>query len=356
MNDKIVKYTALNEELSIHPRTRIEHVLVNQSPIDIHGPSHFSARQNFFTFDYIGLWYTSPASVKYLYTLEGHDLDWKESSDHLAIYSNLKPGKYRFLVKASENKFFYDEPLAEYAFEIEKPFWQKLWFIGLAVALGIGLVYLFMKSREARLRRIEVLNKEKIESQLRAIKAQINPHFLFNSFNTLITIIDENTDNPDLPIEYVQRLADFYRSILQYREEEAISIPEEINLVKNYYYLLQHRYGNNLVMDVQINHEEGLVPPLTLQMLVENAVKHNIISKARPLTIRIYRSQDDYLVVENNLQRKLEEVPSTRFGLQSIVNRYELITERKVLIESAEDIFKVSIPIIKNGEDANRNY
>ena len=344
---EIVKYSKPNETLIIHPRTRIEHVVVNQKPIDFHSQTRFPAHQNFFAFDYVGLWYTSPASVKYLYTLEGHDLNWKESSDHLAIYSNLKPGKYTFRVKASENRFFYDEPLAEYVFEIRKPFWQKWWFIGLMIAVGVLLVYWYVKNREARLRRIELLNKEKIESQFRALKAQINPHFLFNSFNTLITIIDEHTGNPEVPIEYVQKLADFYRSILQYREEETISIPEEIHLVKDYFYLLQRRYGNNLKLEVDIAGPNGFIPPLTLQMLVENAVKHNIISKSKPLTIRIYTVDNTWIVVENNLQKKLSDAPSTKFGLQSIINRYAMIANLKVLVEETDQVYRVSIPIIK---------
>jgi LytS/YehU family sensor histidine kinase len=250
-------------------------------------------------------------------------------------------------VKASENKSFYDEPLAEYAFEIRKPLWQTAWFILLATILTVGLIYLFMKNREKRLRRIEELDKEKVESQLRALKAQINPHFLFNSFNTLITIIDENSGNPEIPIEYVQKLADFYRSILQYREEDAISVPEEVELVKNYYYLLRHRYGDNLILQVDMNGMQGYIPPLTLQMLVENAVKHNIISKSKPLIITIRNEGEEYVVVENNLQRKLSDAPSTKFGLQNIVNRYELISHKKVLIEETKEMFKVSIPVIK---------
>lgn len=350
MENKIVKYTSLYEELSIHPRTWIAHIAVNQEPIDMHGVSTFPAGKNFFTFDYVGLWYTSPQSVKYLYTLEGHDLDWKESADHLAIYSNLKPGKYTFKVRASENRFFYDEPLAEYSFEIRKPFWQTVWFLACVLVVTGGLFYLFMKNREARLKRIEALNKEKIESQLRALKAQINPHFLFNSFNTLITIIDENTDNPEIPIEYVEKLADFYRSILLYREEEEIPMPEEIQMVQNYYYLLQKRYGENLILDIRIDGVEGLLPPLVLQMLVENAVKHNVISKSKPLTIRIYTENNSRLIVENNIQKKVASDTSTRFGLQNIVKRYEFITDKEVVIEETEAYFRVSLPIIQRGE------
>lgn len=345
--NKIVRYTTLADTLSIHPRTWIAQVSVNQQPVDHYTDRVFPASQNFFAFEYVGLWYTSPHSVKYLYTLEGHDVNWKESSDPVAIYSNLKPGKYTFKVRASENRFFYDEPLAVYEFEIRPPFWLTPWFIALVVALVGGLLYAYMKSREARLKRIEQLNKEKVESQLRALKAQINPHFLFNSFNTLITIIDENTGNPDVPIEYVEKLADFYRSILQYREEEAISIPEEIQLVKNYYYLLQKRYGDNLKLDIQIDSMQGFLPPLVLQMLVENAVKHNVISKSMPLTIRIFADGKDILVVENNVQKKVSDVASTRFGLQSVFRRYQLISDQSVTVEEANGTFKVSLPIIQ---------
>jgi LytS/YehU family sensor histidine kinase len=102
-----------------------------------------------------------------------------------------------------------------------------------------------------------------------------------------------------------------------------------------------------MILEVDIDGLIGFVPPLTLQMLVENAVKHNVISKSRPLTIRIYGEENTYVIVENNVQKKLSEVPSTKFGLQSIINRYDMISDKKVIVQETSDTFRVSIPIIK---------
>ncbi|MCB9040652.1 MAG: histidine kinase [Lewinellaceae bacterium] len=156
------------------------------------------------------------------------------------------------------------------------------------------------------------------------MKSQINPHFLFNSFNTLITIIEEN---PEIAVEFVEKLSDFYRSILQYREMEVISLREEVVLVQNYAFLLKKRFGDSLSLTVHHNEEQAYIAPLTLQILVENAVKHNIISKSRPLNIEICAG-GEYITVRNNLQKKIAMELSTGFGLQSIVNRYALLVDR----------------------------
>ena len=349
----IIKYHAPRKAPSIHPQTQITRVSVFLDPIDSHTKTVFPHRENYISFDYVGLWYTSPNSVKYLYTLEGYDLDWKESRDQFASYSSLPPGEYTFKVKASENTFFHDEPIASYQFRIKKPVWQQIWFLTLLILALSGLMYMVMRFREKRSERQALLKKEKIESQFLALKAQINPHFLFNSFNTLITIIEEN---PDIAVEYVENLADFYRSILQYREQETISIQEEINLVESYCFLLEKRYGKNFNLNIQINGSQSSIPPLTLQMLVENAVKHNIISKSKPLTVDISIDSNEYLTVKNNKQKKLTAVSSTHFGLQSIINRYQLLSDKKVQIEDSSTHFKVSVPLIKTKSHANSHH
>ncbi|MBP8086141.1 MAG: histidine kinase, partial [Saprospiraceae bacterium] len=195
--NKIFKYYSPKNKLSIHPRTQLTAVSVFDKEVDFSTENHFSHGQNYISFSYVGLWYTSPSSVKYLYKLDGYDLQWKESKDNTASYSNLAPGDYTFSVKASENNFFLDEPIASYSFSIAKPFWRKFWFIGLMTFFSIAALYWLIKSRERRSGRQALLKKDMIESQLSALKAQINPHFLFNSFNTLITIIDENPMKPE---------------------------------------------------------------------------------------------------------------------------------------------------------------
>jgi ligand-binding sensor domain-containing protein len=343
----IFKYYAPQHELSIHPRTQLTEIRVFDRSVDFTTEHQFTHAQNYFTFHYVGLWYTSPSSVKYLYKLEGYDLQWKESKDNAASYSNLPPGDYTFSVKASENRFFLDEPVATYSFSISKPFWKTYWFISVLTLIGFAGLMWLVKAREKRSERQALHKRDIIESQLSTLKAQINPHFLFNSFNTLITVIDENPMKPEVAIEYVEKLSDFYRSILQYREQDSITLEEEWELVQNYIYLLEKRYGHNLRLHMDPPPKEGYIVPLTLQMLVENAVKHNVISEKYPLDLFITADPDEYVTVSNTLQPKANPEPSTQFGLDSIARRYQLLTERPVIIEKREHDFRVRIPFIK---------
>jgi ligand-binding sensor domain-containing protein len=346
----IIKYFSTQLPLSIDPRTQLTRVSVFDKAIDFSTQQYFPYSQNYFTFDYVGLWYISPSSVKYSYKLENYDRQWKESKDNMASYSNLPPGSYTFKVMASENNFFLNEPTDSYSFTIGKPFWRRYWFIGLMVVCITGALYWLVKTREKRSGRQAIIKRDMIESQLSALKAQINPHFLFNSFNTLITIIDENSMNPEVAIEYVEKLSDFYRSILQYREQESISLEEEWELVQNFVYLLEKRYGTNLRLYMDAPPKDAYILPLTLQMLVENAVKHNVISEKYPLDLYITIEGGDCVVVKNSMQPKSKAEPSTQFGLQSIIKRYQLLSDQKVIVESNSDYFKVCIPIIKKSD------
>ncbi len=344
---RIIKYTVLDEPLSIHPRTLIKNVAVFLDPVNPNDDNYFRHNQNHLSFEYIGLWYTDPATVLYRYKLDGYDLDWKRSKDRQASYSNLPPGAYRFMIQSTENEqFIHSEPIEYYAFTITSPIWQRWWFVVLSVIILGLVIWWMMRYRDEQLQKSANLKKEMIQSQFEALKSQINPHFLFNNFNTLITIIDEN---PKLAVQYVEQLADFYRSILQYREKDLITLKEEIELVENYSFLLKKRFGNNLKLDIRTNGTQAYVAPLTLQMLIENAVKHNTISSSKPLHITISSENDNYISIANNLQKKIGVTPqrSTGFGLQSIINRYDLLSDKKVRIDQSATRFKVSIPIIK---------
>lgn len=344
--NRLVKYTALQENLCIHPRTSINRVAVFLEGVDFRQRRSFAYDENNLIFEYVGLWYSDPSAVRYRYRLEGFDLDWIYSRDRQANYSNLPPGTYTFKVAATENEAFDDEPVQAYSFVVRAPYWRQWWFILLCILLAATASAWLIRQRDKRLERESTLKREKIESQFEALKSQINPHFLFNSFNTLITIIEED---PGTAVEFVEKLSDFYRSILQYREMEVISLQEEVELVQNYAFLLQKRFGDSLALQVHNADEQAFIAPLTLQILVENAVKHNIISKSRPLNIEV-RVEDGYITVANNLQKKVAMGASTGFGLQSVVTRYALLIDKAVRIEENEQYFSVSIPIIKNGK------
>ncbi len=343
----IFKCHSPKQKLSIHPKTQITSVTVFDKQVNFATKFNFSHAQNYIAFHYVGLWYTSPSAVKYLYKLDGYDRQWKESKDNIASYSNLTSGNYTFLVKASENNLFHDEPTATYSFTIAKPIWEEIWFVSLFALCTMMGFYWLVKSREKRSARQAILRKDMIESQLNTLKAQINPHFLFNSFNTLITIIDENPMKPELAVKYVEKLSDFYRSILQYREHEVITLSEEWGLVHNYVYLLRERYGDNLRLHFDTPPKDAYIMPLTLQMLVENAVKHNVISDQYPLDLYITVEAEEYVTVKNTLQPKSMSEPSTQFGLSTISRRYQLLTDKKVIVKKNTDTFVVQVPIIK---------
>ncbi|MBK6987505.1 MAG: histidine kinase [Bacteroidetes bacterium] len=175
----------------------------------------------------------------------------------------------------------------EYRFVISPPFWQTWWFrTSVAIVTAILLV-LIIRRRETRLRKLDLLQREKIEFQFETLKNQVNPHFLFNSFNTLVNVIETE---PKLAVEYVQKLSEFFRSIVNYRDKNLIYLNEEISLLQNYIYIQRERYGENLKIVIDLKKETlstFAIPPLTLQLLAENALKHNAISKETPLEIRL---------------------------------------------------------------------
>jgi LytS/YehU family sensor histidine kinase len=194
------------------------------------------------------------------------------------------------------------------------------------------------------LTKTEKLEKENIKSQYETLKSQINPHFLFNNLNTLASLIEEN---PKMAVDYVQKTADYYRSILFLKDKEIITIEEELELIRTFFKLQSNRYGDNLKYTINIpaNQLHNFVAPLTLQMLVENAIKHNIISRDKPLIINIL-TKDDSIVVSNNFQKRDLDQASNKLGLKNICDRYSFLTSKKVEIIENTSNFTVSIPIL----------
>lgn len=341
---RVVRYTPLPEHYRTQAHIKLDQVSVFLEPIPFWRRSIFRYNENNIIFSFTGIWFTDPEAVRYRYQMEGFNTQWIETADQRAVFANLPPGDYTFRVAAITGPGPHAEPALQYRFRIRKPLWEQWWF-GLLVIMALGgLAYWLLRQRDARLQREAWLKKEMVESQYEALKSQINPHFLFNSFNTLVGIIEEN---PGRAVEYVEKLSDFYRSILQYREQDLIPLSEELRLVADYVYILQNRYGDHIRLRADVAAEGFGVAPLALQMLVENAVKHNVISKEHPLEIRISRTEDDYLTVYNSRQPKLNvHERSTGFGLQSIRHRYALLTDRPVRVSNGERHFQVDIPLL----------
>ncbi|MGC4041575.1 MAG: histidine kinase [Flavobacterium sp.] len=181
-------------------------------------------------------------------------------------------------------------------------------------------------------------------AQFESLKNQIDPHFLFNSLNVLSSLIEENPDNAQ---RFTTSLSKIYRYVLEQKDKELVSVSEELAFAKTYMNLLKMRFENSITYEVpaDFDNADAKVVPLSLQLLLENTIKHNVVSEQKPLHIKIY-IENNYLIVENNLQKKEVLQDRKGVGLQNIVNRYGLISERKMLIEQNDNYFKVKIPIL----------
>ena len=304
----------------------------------------FTYDKNTLAFDFFGLWYTAPDKVRCRYQLEGYDPGWSENKNQRVIYSKLAPGNYSFRVAASASDDWTGASIKSYNFSIASPIWQRWWFILLALGAGILLVSYLIRRRDRQLRRESLLEKQRIESQYEALKSQINPHFLFNSFNTLVAMIEEA---PADAVTYTEKLSNLFRNVLQYRDQETIPIKEELDLLADYLFLLDKRFGSKLDVTIQLDGKTGFIVPLSLQFLMENAIKHNIVSMRRPLHVRISASKNGkHICVHNPIQLKLRKEPSTGFGLLSLKERYALLTRDKMIIQETEEDFRVCIPIL----------
>ncbi|MCF8364177.1 MAG: histidine kinase [Bacteroidales bacterium] len=197
---------------------------------------------------------------------------------------------------------------------------------------------------------IERFKKANLETQFEMLRTQVNPHFLFNSLNTLSSLIYENQDTAS---NYVREMSSVYRYILENRKADIVSLLEELSFTKSYVYMLSLRFENKIKFELNIDprFNNKMVAPLTLQILIENAVKHNVVSQRKPLAIEIFTRNDNTLLVKNNLQPKANNSYSTGIGLDNIKNRLEMLTDRKMVVEKTENEFIVTIPLL----DAKEN-
>lgn len=190
----------------------------------------------------------------------------------------------------------------------------------------------------------EQLKRENLQTQLESLKSQVNPHFLFNSLNSLSSLISED---PEQAEKFLDELSKVYRYLLRNNEDDLTTLSDELQFIQSYYHLLKTRYGESLQVHTIIDEQylEYQLPPLTLQMLVENAVKHNRMMKDLPLRI-VLKNSGDKLIVVNNLQRKVRQVSSNRVGLGNIAKKYKLLQQQDILVKVDDSEFAVEIPLI----------
>lgn len=249
--------------------------------------------------------------------------------------------------KQSFQVYFQNERLANYSVPI---------ILFLIVSLAIHSFYFYKALQENRVKEQKIIAGT-ANAQFESLKNQIDPHFLFNSLNVLSSLIEENPENAQ---RFTTSLSKIYRYVLEQKDKELVSVEEELAFAKTYMNLLKMRFENSISYEIP---SEGIdadakVVPLSLQLLLENCIKHNVVSEQKPLHIKII-IKNNYLVVQNDLQKKEVLQDGRGVGLQNIISRYGILSQRKVLIEETNGIFAVHLPILTkqiNYMETQNNY
>lgn len=327
------------------PVAVIERVSLFTKTLDTAKETEFAYNQNNLSFKLAAAYYKAVEKLKFQYWLEGYSKKWETTGDRVINFSQLRPGNYTMKVRASANENFDVSPVASYRFTINRSFWTTWWFRLLSVIAVAAIVYFFFRQRVKMVRRAEHSEREKIQLLYDALKNQVNPHFLFNSFNALLNIVE---DDPKEASVMIKHLSQFYRKMTAYSLKELITLGEELELLNAYLFIQKKRYGTALQVNIDVDpvlKQSTLIPPLVLQLLAENAVKHNIINKERPLHI-VLTAEDDMLVIKNNINPKLQDEQSEGVGLKNIRNRYRFLTKKIIVVTRTAKEFIVKLPLI----------
>ncbi|TSE10721.1 hypothetical protein FOF46_03825 [Aquimarina algiphila] len=212
-------------------------------------------------------------------------------------------------------------------------------------AIIFNLFYYALKQKKELENTMNLLKKEAMASKYKSLKNQISPHFLFNSLNTLTSLMYEDRD---LASDFVSRLAKCYRYILDNREQDLVSLKKELSFLDSFIFMMnvRHEGALSITTHISVDQNEYLIPTLTLQMLVENALKHNYYSKEKPLEINIISTDNNHIIIQNNLHIRKQKEESTKLGLKNIEKRYSFYTNQKVMVTAENDYFKVTIPLL----------
>lgn len=228
---------------------------------------------------------------------------------------------------------------------------EKFLTLSLLISMLISIIILsvevsvqFFKNWKSSLIEIEKYKTENIQAQLQNLKNQISPHFLFNNLSVLSSLVYQDQDKA---VDFINQLSKVYRYLLDNRESQLVTLENELAFIKSYTSLLKIRFDKNINFEFNISEDKmfRLLPPMSLQMLIENAIKHNEISNLQPLTVRII-SVNETLEITNNLQLRKNSEPESKTGLQNIKDRYRFYTDKPVLITQTSEQFKVQIPLL----------
>jgi len=312
---------------------------------------HLGYDQNFFTIELAGLNYMNPRECIYVHKLEPFDKGWIYSRRREFNYTNVPAGDYVFRYKVLGDDPSRDVPEKTIAISIAAVFYKTWWFQLLAIVSAIVIIYeiyIFQIRHKQRIlllqHKAESLEKEKTIVMYESLKQQLNPHFLFNSLTSLSSLIQ--TDQK-AATQFLEQMSKIYRYILKNKDTELVTLEEDLKLANWYIQLQKARFQNGLQVCIRVDsqHLHRRIVPVTLQNLIENAIKHNIIDGDTPLEIDIH-VENDYLLVRNNLQKKNFVETSNKQGLANMQSLYRYLSGRHMNISQNEHFFTVKIPLI----------
>ena len=318
-------------------------ILINGDLVDPAASIRTSHDRSDITVRFAGIHYPDPGQIRFEYSV-GEAGNVLRTRDRELAFTGLVPGQHRIRLRAFVDGMDGDAQWTTIMVTVAPPWWRLPWVIALFVSLALAVLVLVIRARDRRMRIREGLEQEKVRFQLEALRSQVDPHFLFNSFNTLAALIE--TD-PPRALDHVDELSTFFRSILLVRDKDLIPLEEELELLQRYFGLEKHRFGAAIDLLVRIDRDIDAyrIVPLTLQLLMENALKHNVATVREPLQVLVTIEGDD-VVVRNAVRPRASAARSTGFGLESIIKRYAAMSSRPVVVVPGGGEFTVRIPLI----------
>lgn len=308
--------------------------------------------ENFITLGFGSISVQQYMNYAYEYKLEGVNETWIVSDqDGEAVYTDLAPGHYTFQVRTISRDGKWKNEASTLYIRIKAPFYKTWWFLSVIFLCLACLVYYFVTARLRNIQNInmlktktQLLEKEKTTVMYENLKQHLNPHFLFNSLTSLSSLIRLD---PKKALDFLDKMSKVYRYILRNKDNETVPLAEEINFVNMYIQLQKTRFedGLNIRQDISDEHLHRRIVPVTLQNLIENAIKHNTADPESPLVIELF-IEDDYLIVRNNLQKKNFVETSNKQGQQSMVSLYRFLSPSPLVIDETGGYYTVRIPLI----------
>ncbi len=308
--------------------------------------------ENQFSFEFASIDFNRNGKQRYSYMLEGQDKEWTDTYSRYAAYANLAPGNYIFKVRSIGNSAQPSDTITTLPIHVSSYFYKTngfrlgIFFLLLSIVFAVYNIRLRSQRRLFLLQAKAVaLEKEKALMMYENLKQQLNPHFLFNSLTSLSSLI---RINQKLAVDFLDGLSKIYRYILNNREKELVPLQDEIQFSENYIKLQKTRFEEALRINIQIREEDlfSKIAPVTMQNLIENAIKHNIVTEEEPLEINIYTNEYHQLVIENNLNKKQFVETSNRQGLKNLKSLYSYLSDNPVEIQSDGHLFIVKIPLL----------